>query len=144
MKSVQRQRHEVAKSKRPSSAANACNSLSVPNRLSQTKPPITNTKPPIPNTKPFFCSRRYYNPIPHFGYDLAVRHSPDLVSVPLARPKDLRRGTANAHSPATPTAPASAGAAPAGGGAAAPGSTAPAAAPQDEHDDDDDGLGSGL
>jgi hypothetical protein len=30
----------------------------------------------------------YYNPIPHFGYDLALAHSPQLKSVPL-RPKEV-------------------------------------------------------
>lgn len=32
----------------------------------------------------------YYNPIPHFGYDLALRHSPQLRNVPvLARDSEL-------------------------------------------------------
>ncbi len=30
----------------------------------------------------------YYNPIPHFGYKLALEHSPQLKGVPL-RPKDV-------------------------------------------------------
>ena len=29
----------------------------------------------------------YYNPIPHFGYDLALAHSPQLRSVPML-PRD--------------------------------------------------------
>ena len=28
----------------------------------------------------------YYNPIPHCGYELAVKHSPDHVNIPLRRP----------------------------------------------------------
>lgn len=42
----------------------------------------------------------YYNPIPHFGYDLALAHSPQLKGVPiLPRDNDLNKssqeGTAN-------------------------------------------------
>ena len=28
----------------------------------------------------------YYNPVPHFGFDLAVRHSPNLWNIPV-RPR---------------------------------------------------------
>lgn len=31
----------------------------------------------------------YYNPIPHFGYDLALAHSPQLRNVPMLPRDDL-------------------------------------------------------
>ena len=33
----------------------------------------------------------YYNPIPHFGYDLALAHSPQLRGVPMV-PRDEQLG----------------------------------------------------
>ena len=41
------------------------------------------SRPPLP------CS--YYNPIPHFGYDLALAHSPQLRNVP-ELPRDTGLG----------------------------------------------------
>jgi hypothetical protein len=32
----------------------------------------------------------YYNPIPHFGFKLALDHSPQLRNVPL-KPKDIKQ-----------------------------------------------------
>ena len=35
----------------------------------------------------------YYNPIPHFGYNLAVAHSPDLARIPLMRPGHVMKAS---------------------------------------------------
>ena len=34
----------------------------------------------------------YYNPIPHFGYDLALAHSPQLRNVPTVPRDELLEG----------------------------------------------------
>jgi hypothetical protein len=68
----------------------------------------------------------YYNPIPHFGFDLALKHSPDLYNIPLLRPKDLKRAAT-----ASAAEKEGEGAAAAGGGGGG-------------DDYDDDGLGGGM
>lgn len=66
----------------------------------------------------------YYNPIPHFGYKLALDHSPTLKRVPL-RPKNYK-----------PTPAGGEGGGEGGGGAAAGGGGG--------GDDGDDPFGPGL
>ena len=41
----------------------------------------------------------YYNPIPHFGYELAVKHSPDIVNIPLRRPNQGPKTTKGGSTP---------------------------------------------